>query len=435
MPFVLYGLADGGWAVLALLLAIGGVLMIRAMQALIGNLPWPIGGALNGALDPVLNGIANWFTTNTKQYWGRVSNFFRAYGFIGVTLTASVIAALTHHASQIAHLNNTTIPQAANTAQSNSFAHADSLAGSLQDNLNVSIRTEAANVASLQNNIDGLTNYVNGTFHNQVNNAIAAAASGALAQAHAELATAESNLVARLASDEGIINNLTQLATVTIPSEIQAAIQAEDVKTSSALQASVAALQSKIDDLQSQITTLATTEATALQNAESAIARQASADLSTAEGYAAAQAAAAEAAAQMEIATQAASDASALQTQANAVAVQLETIHDTETIQQANIGTLQDVTSVVIPASIAAVATSVATITAEFAECAVTVCDGPNNLSSLLGALTGGVTLVELVQFFESVVSNPQGEAAAVAGVASGIYNEGHSLIDGLLSL
>lgn len=435
MPFALPFLADFLWAVAGALFAWGGVILARAFKDTVGSLPWPIGSALAGAFGGVVGAIAEYVADRQHTYWNRISAIARAWPYLFLGGITGIINVLTHHASQLTHLNNTTIPQAANNAQTNAYNHADSLAASLQGNIDQTITQEHHDVVSLQNNINSLDNYVNGPFATELNTAIRNAESGAEAAAHAELASVEADLVRRIGSDEAIISNLQELTSVTLPAEIKAAIATAEAEAHGELTSTAAALTARLDDLQRQINDNAVLEQNALAAAEVAIGKQQAADLQTAEGYAAAQTAAAEVAAQTEIATEAAKAAGALATESAAVAVQLQTLRDTETIQGANIGVLEQVTSVAIPASIAAVGVQVASIAAEIGECMVSVCDGPNNWQNLLNTALGVASFAEIAAFLAAATKDPKGEAAALAGVASDTYNAGHALLDSLLSL
>lgn len=73
------------------------------------------------------------------------------------------------------------------------------------------------------------------------------------------------------------------------------------------------------------------------------------------------------------------------------------------------------------PAAVGIVAGAVAAIASEFESCAVTSCDGPNNLSSLLKGILGFASLAELGVFLDKVISDPAGAEAEYAGVFSGL--------------
>jgi hypothetical protein len=434
MPFLLPLFGDALWAILAVLGAVAMALLVRALAATVGGLPL-IGSALRGAIDYAGGKIQGWFTDATRYAWGRVSSLIRAWPYLLRDGFFGIVGVLVHLGDQIAHHNNVTIPQAANSARSDAYNHADSLAASLQANIDHTVAQESHDVISLQDNITSLSRYVDGPFHSAIDNAISAAKTDAETAARTQLQSVEADIVARIGSDEAIISQLSELTQVAIPAEINQAIQTAESQAHAELSANVAAITTQLAGLQSQITANATAEANALATARQAIATQQAADLSTAEGVAQADAAAALATAQMGIAATAAQANAALQSQAAAVAAQLQTIQDTETITQANVGALQQTTAVAIPLSIAAVAAGVATITSEFERCAVTSCEGPNNFSNLLNDALGLVDTAGFFAFLAEAVHSPGTAVGDVLGLAGDLTSGAETLIDSLLSL
>lgn len=73
--------------------------------------------------------------------------------------------------------------------------------------------------------------------------------------------------------------------------------------------------------------------------------------------------------------------------------------------------------------TVATVGAAVAAITTEFESCAVTSCDGPNNLSGLLKGILGFASLAEIGVFLDKVINDPAGAEAEYAGVFSGIVS------------
>lgn len=72
------------------------------------------------------------------------------------------------------------------------------------------------------------------------------------------------------------------------------------------------------------------------------------------------------------------------------------------------------------PAAVAGIAagaaTAIATLTAEFESCAVTSCEGPNNLSNLLKGILGFASLAEIGPFLDEVISAPAAAEAKYGG-------------------
>lgn len=75
------------------------------------------------------------------------------------------------------------------------------------------------------------------------------------------------------------------------------------------------------------------------------------------------------------------------------------------------------------PAAVGVVAGAVAAVASEFESCAVTSCDGPNNLSNLLKGILGFASLAEVGVFLEKVINDPAAAEAQYAGVFSGIVS------------
>lgn len=85
--------------------------------------------------------------------------------------------------------------------------------------------------------------------------------------------------------------------------------------------------------------------------------------------------------------------------------------------------------------TVAGVAAAVAAITSEFESCAVTSCDGPNNLSNLLNGILGFAGLAELGAFLADVINNPASAEQEYASVLQGLIGAGTSAFDDLLAL
>jgi hypothetical protein len=298
---------------------------------------------------------------------------------------------LSHLGDQVAHLYNDVIPGAVATTQANAYNHADSEAASLQNNINAARDDEQQDVASLQNNIDSLHNYVDGTFRSDIDGDIQSAVTSGVQTAEANANTLVDNLTSRLAGDEATLNQLAVLTSTTLPSEITASQAAAEAAANNDVATAVQTLTGDIADAQTALQT-------ALSNDDLALAAQITGNIDN------------------------------LQTQ-------LDTVVAKQQLDEAQIGTLTNLDTIAIPAAIAAVATSVAAITTEYDDCAVTTCDGPNNISNLLSKLLGLGGEAELLAFLAAAIHDPGGEAEAFASVASGIYTTGHALIDDLLSL
>lgn len=88
-----------------------------------------------------------------------------------------------------------------------------------------------------------------------------------------------------------------------------------------------------------------------------------------------------------------------------------------------------------IVAGITAVGVAVASLAREFESCAVTSCDGPNNLQGLLNGLLGLGGLAALGEFLNEAINHPAQAEAKYASVFGGLVTTGESLFDDLLAL
>lgn len=435
MPWVLVGFGDMVWAMVAVALVVGGILVAKGFENTIGKLPWPIGWAIKDAISFVTGGISRYIWNLTNFAWPRVGAFIRSHPYLMGSFLGAIARTFEHHGNQIAHLNNNVIPSSHDDALSRANNYTTSVNNALQGRIDGVQATESNDVRVLHADLSSLRGYVDGPFRNAVNNEVNAARTEAENQAAADLNNAISIVVSRIANDEQQLANLMDIATVQIPSEIQQAQQAAESQAHNELVAVVDQLVARLNDLQSQIIANANAEQEALAAAKAAIATQQAQDLTTAEGFAVAQAASSLAASQMALAAQAAQQTAALQSQASAVSLQLQGIRDKQTIDEANIGAVTNVATVAIPLSIAAVSTSVATLAQEVTRCMVTTCEGPNNWQNLLQQALGVASFAEVAAFIGQAIKDPKGESAALASVAGTTYNAGHSLIDSLLSL
>jgi hypothetical protein len=85
--------------------------------------------------------------------------------------------------------------------------------------------------------------------------------------------------------------------------------------------------------------------------------------------------------------------------------------------------------------TVAGIAAAVAAVTTEVETCAVTTCDGPNNLQGLLNGILGLSGLVAFGEFLQQVINDPAGAEAEYAGIFQGLVGTGTDALDALLSL
>jgi len=87
-------------------------------------------------------------------------------------------------------------------------------------------------------------------------------------------------------------------------------------------------------------------------------------------------------------------------------------------------------------AAAAATALSVAqTTAAEFESCAVTTCEGPNNLGNLLNSLLGLATDAEFAAWLAYAIASPKAAGSAFASVGQSLYAGADQLLDTLLAI
>lgn len=92
-----------------------------------------------------------------------------------------------------------------------------------------------------------------------------------------------------------------------------------------------------------------------------------------------------------------------------------------------------------IAGTVAGIGTAVASLATEFERCAVTACEGPNNLQGLLTGILGLTGLAEFGIFLSDVINNPAAAEAQYAstfsGLASGLISGGGSIWNDLESV
>lgn len=101
--------------------------------------------------------------------------------------------------------------------------------------------------------------------------------------------------------------------------------------------------------------------------------------------------------------------------------------------------TVYDITQGASVATVASLAAAVTALGNEFESCAVTTCDGPNNLTSLLQSLLGGVGLAEAFAFIAELINNPaqaiQDYASVFATLEAGVVGAGGDIVGELESV
>lgn len=436
MPVVIAGLGDLAFALLTLALAAAIGTFGKFLASFIPSVP-VIGGAIRNGVRDATDAAGKFLMDLSHSSWSRLRDIINGINWLDHRLAHVLLNVLEHHAGLISVLYNDTIPQAASNAQTQAENHADSLARSLQDNIDAATGQEAHDVGALQDNIDKVREYVDGAFLTSVDASISAAEHGAEAQAHSELVAAVGTLQGYMTGLQDQVNQLDNLAEVVLPAEITAAVQASYNREQANLVATAQSLQSELDALQSELNTanaaIAANQA-AIASAEANIARLSTDVTANAAAIAAANGEITIARGNIDTLTQQVDTAN---TAIDNINGQIDSLNAKQAIDNQNIGALQDVTTVAIPATIAAVAASVAAITAEYDECAVTNCDpaSPNNIGNVLRSLLTGLEDAAEIGFVAEAIRDPEGTGNLIAGTLEAVEADASSALTALLSL
>lgn len=433
MP-ALAGLGDVLFALLCLGIGASIITIGKFIAALIPSVPI-IGNAIHNAIISASQAAGDFLVNLAHGSFNRISALFQWMVAAQIWPIRAIISVFNHHATQISHLHNTDVPDAINSANShaNTVVNTETTrAENREADLSQSITDNANN---LQANITKLQNVT-------VPNLITAAKNEVYANLAQDVTSLQNNInslaqqtTALLASVWAAIQPLQNAVFSTIPAELAAQAGKEAADNASTRAADAAALATAVGSLSGEISAVSAEFHTELANAKAASEALAAADLNTAEGVAQADAAAAQLAASQEAAAALSTRAAALQGQLDDQTRQLEQLEATQTITLPGLNDVTIPNTISVPVAVGALGVAVAGIISEIDTCMVSVCSGPHNWQSLLNTLTTGATLAELIAFMQGAISDPAGEAAAVASLGSGLYSTGHALIDDLLSL
>ena len=365
-------------------------LFIRFFAYLFSQIP-VIGGWLASHADAIIAPGAVFLIQETESTWTRLQGIITRPGYeMNQMAQALTNIASTLHGN-IAHLQNTVIPNAQSAATSSSNSYTDSKVSTVEGQLNSAIADEHQDVSSLQNNINTLQAYVEGPFLTKIDNDISAGTASAEAEAHAELAQFESEIVGRLSQDENVIANLESIVNQVIPADIAAAM-------GTAVADSYANTANAVAIINNQITALQTTLEQAIAEDDTKLQEEITGNIDILQN-------------------------------------ELDGIQSKQQLDEANIGVLQEITSVAIPAAIAAVATSVAAITTEYDECAITMCPGPHSLQNVLAGLLATLLDAGELGFIVEAVRDPIATANALSPILTSVDAGANDLWDTLLAL
>jgi hypothetical protein len=434
MPAAFAAIGDLLFAILCIAIAMSILTFGKFIAQLIPNLPL-IGSALRDGVTDAIEDAGGWLVGQASSSWDRLANFITDIGYMDKWVAIHTIGALANLFNQtgylnlyignsvtslqnnINHTNDTVVPAAISTAENE--AHSE-------------LATTATN---LQNNINSV-----------VDNTIPTEVGAAAATAHSELVTATDNLqnnINSLSSDvttelANVWDNLNPLNTAvytSLPNLIAAnaaaaaAQEAADARTAQGnLVAATDDLQGNLDLVQAQLQSSIASQGAA----ETALA---AADLQTAEGQATAVAAAATIAAEAQAQTSLKATAATLQGNIDLNTQQIDTLETTTAINLPALPNVSIPSTISVPVAVGALALSVSGIISEIDSCMVSVCDGPNNITSLLNGILGGLTTLGEIGFIAAAIKDPVGTAGTFDPLLSGLYGIGHDAFDELLSL
>lgn len=127
MPFVLEGLGATGAGMLLVLACIAGVYLIKALGAALPKLNLRVVTLdLGHVFDSIANPAISWITRVGAPLFAPLLAIFFGFAYLFEHIFGSTRDALSHHASQIQHLNNTVIPNAVKQAEAESKQYAAS---------------------------------------------------------------------------------------------------------------------------------------------------------------------------------------------------------------------------------------------------------------------------------------------------------------------
>lgn len=383
-------LGDLLFAVLCMALAYSITTFGRFIANLLPDVPL-IGGAIKSAVIRYTDDAGNWLISATRFSYGRVHALLTDAAVVITGPLGLIISALEHHMALLSHLAGDVIPGVealAKTFTLTQLAQEHAHVNSVESTLQTAISNEAAKVAHLLDTT--LPNTVA-----QLQSDVVDTAQTTLDKAESFVNTALSavqhDLLSRIASVASDLSILGGTIASAIPQEISTGIKSAVSAISAQFGPELATLSGEIDQLRTQLDQAITAGNAALQQ---------------------------EIAGAIDVVTS-----------------KLDTLRSTVALQQAQIGTVANDATVVIPAAIAGVAAEVASLTAEVENCAVTTCDGPNNIENVVNKLLSGLTTLGEIGFMVAAIKDPVQFADTFTPTLSGYVADATTLFNDLLSL
>ena len=413
MPFALADIVPILAALLLLMLAICAAQLLAKINSVVPD-PSILGYHVFGWFHSGITDLHQWANDAAAASIEVLHDVITDTGWLFKRLASSEVSVIRHVWSNLTHVANVVVVDATQAAESFAPAAAHAVEAQAQAWYN-DARSYAGGLAtSLQDNIDRVIDVTN-LQHN--------------------ITSVADDLANDLAYLEGILGPLSTAVFSTIPAALalealtekqdNAATQAADAAN---LKSAVQTINGKISEINAEIGIQGVAIDTANQAIDSLDKTSATYGIDLANQLAAID----QAQGNIDSLT---NQADGLQTQATAAQSQLDVLKQTQAITLPGLPDFAIPGSLVVPVAVAGLASVVADIATEIDRCMVTTCEGPNNILSLLNGVLGGVQLAELAAFLAAAVHDPSGEAKVFASGASGLYNEGHALIDDLLSI
>jgi hypothetical protein len=446
-------------AFMAALLAIAASLLIRAIAAKIPN-PGFLGITLHLAniFSNIADDVVDWAIHNLDNYYNDLANWFTAHILVHLQFFGAVVSAISHVGDQIAHVVNTSIPNAISAAES----AAGKVAHDLFNTAETGIKAAGARIDNLISHTipdaihtaEGYADSAVSDLHTLVRQEIATAK----AAVESDLATAKTDLTRSISTlADTVASDFTQAKAIA-QSDATAALNTAKGLIDTAKQDAETFAEGAADRVQTNLNTAINTIGDTIANLTGTV----SSDFTAAETFATNQvaaglqdvhdvlsgvavtvggvigAAASGVASDISgVAAQAQADATAaLNTASSALDSALGDIYTDLTGRSlAYNGDLTQVAGAVGLAITGAIA-GVATRVTHLEECSVGVCnDSPNNFGNLLKDALGFTELAGVGLFLTKAIDDPAGIIPGIATDVESWRAEGQTALDALLSL
>jgi len=362
-----------------------------------------------------INNFGNQFKSSAAGLGGDLAAVFTQpiRQILGLFQRSGNATASAHN--KVAHLHNSTIPQAQHDAVLQAATYTDQQIAQLT-------QSEAQAIVRLQRDVAL-----------QIADAKAALESASAAA----VAKANADLVAMLQGDERLLASLALTVNTQIPLEIAAAVNDAAATENQRLTAASSAIENQIATLQGQITSLATvvTQGNATIAAAQATITQLESHANVdAAAIASEQATITQARLDVATATTAISD---LNTQITGISDTLAPIRAAQQLNTNQLAPFEVAGALSLPVVITALATQLSKLQTKVDTCVVTTCDptSPQNLKNQLMDLLGMLSAAGELAFIAEAIRNPEGTAADLAPSLDGIETGAFDALNALLSL